>query len=500
MHKMINQHKAKQLTMAQHSLWLESPYARFLQYCNKDELLQSQIPFYDAVEAFPQLLLKLASMLTDADARFFIVENIWQEHGQGDKEQFHTESFKRHLNSLGFDGLFFKNPFVTKWLDSLFAIQCPKVLFHTLSAIEYIYALISESMAQTLQDMRLLSKPEHYKTHSVIDWTHGEELLISMSLSNIDFNESLFIQAQHEFINLFSQLALITSKELTQFINDEPISFVHTRESTNVIDHALSSIAADNIQVLCICSGGENPIYYAAQDKVDHVLAFDMNPAQLQVCQNKMSACFDYDSQGRFEFLFTRVRRYFIQVDGTNTIVSDYEINSNLLSWAIEQSFTDQVLSTLFTDDAIKYTKQSFSEHFKKVYFGMCKQALTGELNANSKNILFSEPITIAKKHAQIALNKVELAHMDAPQALTKGKFDVIDLSNIGDWMPSIQFKHVLVKACSALKPNGQLILRRLLGDYCLTEQGLVSVERLIDDTGFYTETVIVKNESLSNQ
>jgi hypothetical protein len=483
----------KHITLEQESVWLNSPYALFLQHCNRDELLRSQTPFYYAVEAFPLLLLKLASMIPDSDARYFIVENIWEEHGQGDSDKFHTKSFIRHLNSLGFDGELYKNPFITTWIDALLATDCPKTLFHNLAAIEYIYAVISDSISDKLNGMTLLSEPDHYQKHSEIDWTHGEEILISMSKCGIEFDATLFIQAQHDFITLFGQMSLPTMSEVDLLMKREPVSFVYARESTNVIDQVLASINADDLAVLCICSGGENPIHYAKNTKVSHVSAFDLSLGQLQVCRDKINRDFDHSTPGSFEFLFERVRRYFTGEDGKNNILIAYEANPDLLAWVIGNTFTDSILSSIFTDEAVKYTKASFSDHFTRVYFGMCEDAKRANPHPNTLNVLLNVPVDAEVGNGVLVADKVSLFHLNASQALSRGSYDVIDLSNIGDWMPIVEFKALLTSARQALKPNGSIVLRKLLGDYCLSSIGFIDVTPLHDNTGFYTQTVVVK-------
>ncbi len=95
---------AKEITQDSNIVWQGSKYLTFLAKANREELQRSQVPFYYAVEAFPLLLLKLASQITNEGARYLIVENIWEEHGQGDQNKFHTQTFKTHLAALGFNG------------------------------------------------------------------------------------------------------------------------------------------------------------------------------------------------------------------------------------------------------------------------------------------------------------------------------------------------------------------------------------------------------------
>jgi single-stranded DNA-specific DHH superfamily exonuclease len=72
------------------------------------------------------------------------------------------------------------------------------------------------------------------------------------------------------------------------------------------------------------------------------------------------------------------------------------------------------------------------------------------------------------------------------------GKFHLIDLSNIGDWMPLTDFQQLVRQAFGQLHNNGRLVLRRLLGDYSLMDLTVGRITPLYDETGFYSETVVV--------
>ena len=489
---------AKEITQDSNIVWQGSKYLTFLAKANKEELLRSQIPFYYAVEAFPLLLLKLASQITNEGARYMIVENIWEEHGQGDQNKFHTQTFKTHLAALGFNGEYFKNPIVTKWLDNLFRIESLSDLFHELSAIEYMYAVISESISINLDRVDLLCEQEHYLNHSELDWSHGEDILISMNKCGIDFNKTTFKRAQLDFINLFAKLAVPTLKETTHAKNTLPVNFYHTREAPNVISEVMGSFhIKSDIDVLTICSGGENVIHYLAHDNVSTITAFDMNKAQLEVCQQKLSPS-DKSPQnqiGRFEYLFELVREYFINTKNELTIVQDYAVSCDALNYVIDLVFDNRILTTLFSDEATKYSKQSFSEHFKLTYAKMLNDIIDKNItNTNSDNVILGTNIT---DEFTTLFNRdntsITYLNQSAETVMSRaGKFHLIDLSNIGDWMPLTDFQQLVRQAFGRLHNNGRLVLRRLLGDYSLMDLPVGRITSLYDETGFYSETVVI--------
>ena len=490
---------AKKTTQESSLIWNKSRYMTFLSNANRDELLKSQIPFYYAVKAFPLLLLKLASQIKNEDARYLIVENIWEEHGQGEKNKFHTHTFKSHLSSLGFKSELYKNPFITEWIDSLFNTESLSSLFHQLAAIEYMYAVISESITNKLSSIDLLRDQDHYLKHSEIDWSHGEDILISMNKCGINFNKDEFKEAQLIFINLFSKMSVPTQKETLNIKQTIPVSFYHTRESSNVIDEAITLL--DNniaMDVLTVCSGGESVIHYASHENVSTVTAFDMNNSQLNTCLDKISlgnnCC--HTGSGRFEYLFLLVREYFIDHKNSQTILN-YNNNSEVLDYVIDMVFDNEILNILFSDEATKYSKLSFKDHFKSVYKKMTLDVLDRDINnKNSNNVILGTPFTNNINNDTLKETPINYLNQSANSILSKKEmFHLIDLSNIGDWMPYNDFEKLVSKAINKLHNNGILIVRRLLGDYSLANLNFSNITSLYDDTGFYSETVVIKNE-----
>ena len=490
---------AKEITQDSNFAWKKSKYFTFLASANKDELLCSQVPFYYAVEAFPLLLLKLASKIRNENARYLIVENIWEEHGQGTREKFHTHTFNTHLTALGFNGEHVKNPFITKWIHDLFQIDSLSDLYHELAAIEYMYAVISASIAGSLKRVGLACEQAHYLYHSELDWSHGEDILIAMTLSDINFNKITFKNAQLNFINLFAKMVVPTQIEIDHAKNILPISFYHTREAPNVINEVIASFNnMEKLDVLTICSGGENVIHYLSRNCVSSITTFDMNQAQLDVCAHKLSSNFgnDFMEIGKFEYLFELVREYFINYKNEQMIIHDYAYSDDALNYVIELVFDVKILSTLFSEEATKYSKQSFSDHFKSIYAKMFNDIIDITIkNKNSENVILGIKINDSKNTFQNP-NKVPITYLNqsAQTVLSQGnKYHLIDLSNIGDWMPYEDFQQLIINAFDRLHNNGCLVLRRLLGDYSLMNLTIGQVIPLYDETGFYSQTVMIK-------
>jgi len=59
--------------------------------------------------------------------------------------------------------------------------------------------------------------------------------------------------------------------------------------------------------------------------------------------------------------------------------------------------------------------------------------------------------------------------------------------------MPYSEFQQLIKQAFDRLHNNGRLVLRRLLGDYSLMDIRVGDIIELYDETGFYSETVMIK-------
>lgn len=66
-----------------------------------DVFKKSQINFYSAVCYFPRPLFMLCARIDSYSKRLSILENIFDEHGNGDVKKSHGETYKQYLINLG---------------------------------------------------------------------------------------------------------------------------------------------------------------------------------------------------------------------------------------------------------------------------------------------------------------------------------------------------------------------------------------------------------------
>ena len=81
------------------------------------------------------------------------------------------------------------------------------------------------------------------------------------------------------------------------------------------------------------------------------------------------------------------------------------------------------------------------------------------------------------------------------PKDLKTGtKYDIIDISNIGDWMTQEEFSNVINNVKTMMNPKAHLMARKLLGDYSLekilSNHGF-DCSVVSDKTSFYTEFIV---------
>lgn len=534
---------AKVRTLDKKAEWKSSPYFKFLETATKKELLLSQTGFFFAVQAFPRMLARLAGMIETTEARLLIVENIWEEHGHGKLTESHQNTFKTVLQALGNNssGALERNPVIDAWIQHVMGIVDKRELFHALAGVEYIYAMISETIAEALcrcnHEEGLDCEQIHYGKHAELDWEHGKELLEAMGTDmaadgvEVQFDERMFDQAQRDFMRMYDAMAFPTVADMKLLFKQQQVAFYHTREDQEVMGRALASITKEKKRVLTTCSGGEHVLYALGRDDVAMVTAVDMNPKQIEVCQSKITTAVstmvaaekrgktDIRTAGRFEVLFSWVSSYLTHPGFGNRsqekgyISSTASADNAHICFIVSRVFRDDVLREVFTEAAIKHSpRNAFVKHFIKVFERQVKilqrEASTFE-NDMARSILLGEalPVLGLPENALTRVHYIE-ANLGNIEAFfsEEQEYDVIDLSNCGDWMEEADFHNAVDFALTnRLGPGGKLILRRLQGKYDLTKlvkemqakkflsaSQCYTTESEEDRTMFYSQIVVI--------
>ena len=488
-------------------------YAQFMRDSTQEEFSRSQIPFYFAVKAFPRALCYLASMIEEPSVRLSLAENIWEEHGNGDANCFHINTFHQYLTAIaGENYLLSHNPLIEEWITSWFEPKNVHALACQLAAIEYLYAPISEKLAAHIETLSLHNEQGHYSKHAVLDWDHGKDLFeIALHYDDsADYEKTfeLFSQAQKQFIAVMNGMVVFTEQEV-QAIAQDPIAFYYLREDGDVALRALAQLEDREIlNILTICSGGENILRYLQLPQAMNIMALDMNVHQYQLLIDKLahlqgktdcSKILTESSQGKFERIFKHLRERFTQSEQI-IFRQTGKISEEKLHFAVKDIFSRHNLSVIFTDNAVKYTQKDFAEHFCQVFLSTFETGSFGEQNI--RNILSNEPFNYKTASHLLMENKsiVPLIHyvndVDVfdQMAANDEQVDVIDLSNIGDWVEPEILQALVEKAYQRLNIGGLLIIRKLLGDYDLkniVKNAGFSAKNEIDSSYFYEEVIV---------
>jgi len=228
--------------------------------------------------------------------------------------------------------------------------------------------------------------------------------------------------------------------------------------------------------------------------------------------------------RGRFEALFRELAAAF-RAAGLDPLARPGEA----LAWpgwrgAFERVFERERLAATFGRAAVAYSmERSFGEHFADVFASALRRAIPegsdppweGE-NPFLRQVWedryapdlggpqalpdwLREPGRIASRNSRLHMHLGTF--QDAlPHLAREGPYDLVQTSNISDWMPVPALEAMVDEAASALAPGGALVMRRLNGDHDL--QAIVArrldvdpdeCARLLreDRSFFYREVVI---------
>ena len=472
----------------------KTKFFHFCQNATREEFLKSQVGFYYAVSAFPQMLCKLASQIETSEIRLKVAENIWEEHGNGYDQKFHTKSFINYLTSLGLkDDKLEHNFFVDTWVKQCLSLPLSASQYAAyLAGIEYIYAKLSLLVCKTLERFDLVCEQNHYEKHGELDFHHAQDLLeVAYELENTDHYQTFCLSVDN-FIDLFNQMTFMTHSEV-EHISKEKIAFYYSREDSQV---ELSCLKNSRSSILTVCSGGEHIIHIKKCYPDARIVALDINVHQIELTKNKIENISEFQENpifnvGKFELIF----QYFaskISMEDIKKIQKNDYFSIKKLELLCRDIFSNQNLNIIFTEDATKYSSDNFSLHFFTIFLDKIKKMdndCSNMANILGKTLPSQFPISINNKDIDYFLGD-----FDSFFKQSDAKFDLISISNIGDWMPQDKYIFLIDTAISFLNYKGCLVARKLLGDYSLQDifsNRFSKFHMETDITGFYKECMV---------
>lgn len=148
-----------------------------------EKFQKTQLDFYDAVIFFTKPMFVIASKLNSYKQRLIILNNIMDEHGDGELSQTHGETFKQYLLLLGVyeeEILNRKQNKATKTFNEMLLKKAKKkgtcFSLAMMGIIEDRYVGITNLLSEYLIKNKLLNKDKliHYKIHKDLDIEHAD--------------------------------------------------------------------------------------------------------------------------------------------------------------------------------------------------------------------------------------------------------------------------------------------------------------------------------------
>lgn len=224
--------------------------------------------------------------------------------------------------------------------------------------------------------------------------------------------------------------------------------------------------------LLLIGSGGETLFHLLSKfgDNIEHIECVDININQIGVIKNKL--------------LFMK-NNIFINYTG---LFDELLYNANKEDdW--NKYFNNELLIELFTDNAVKYTSSSFSDHFKNVSLSINKNTyFYNLLNYKIYNPEYFNNIDMILNN----IHKVKFHNNNLVDFLknTYECYDFMSLSNVSDWISNDEFINLINLAENKLNNNGVIVMRRLLSDNIIKPTNNLILKEYNDRTKFYSQCV----------
>lgn len=315
------------------------------------------------------------------------------------------------------------------------------------------------------------------------------------------------------------------------------ISFAQVREDP-AIEHMLLNKLKENIDILSISSGGCT-ILSLLEDKVNQITAIDMNKEQNYLCELKSRLCCYYKDdadklikylQGEYDddhmlYIFDNLeisqecKTYWQEnitylLEGINRCGKYEQIFRELAKNNLDcgKVFGQDNLIEKFGKNAVKYSND-FVQHFTNIidtykakYFPARNYFYYQILR--DKYPILNRPLYMKKLDViNNNINKIKYVNQNMLEYLETckdGTYNIIQISNITDWMDDTQRNKLITECKRVLKNDGYIVSRKLNGKYSL--QNLIGTEFEImdniphDTSEFYKEVVVgVKHLSESS-
>jgi pyrroloquinoline quinone (PQQ) biosynthesis protein C len=152
---------------------------------DKSDFVETQIQFYSAVEFFARPMAALVSKIPCPEQRLGILRNVWEEHGEGNRDHFHKFTFLTFLQRL--DGCTYEKVktrvlwpelrIFNTTLDGACNSDNYLIGVGTMGMIERMFSDISFFIGQGVIQRGWITADQliHYDLHETLDIKHAED-------------------------------------------------------------------------------------------------------------------------------------------------------------------------------------------------------------------------------------------------------------------------------------------------------------------------------------
>lgn len=308
------------------------------------------------------------------------------------------------------------------------------------------------------------------------------------------------------------------------------IMFSQVREDPAIELYCLNKL--NNPNVLLVGSGGCTVLSLIANGNVNSIDIIDLNICQLYLIQLKIQLIITLQdlnqilnffegklTKQEYDQLFNSLnleedcRNYFISQmnliyqginqTGVYELLFKELIDSN---YNYEKVFSNENLIHKFGINAVKYsTKIPFSEHFKQImtkyqnnytinnnYF--YHQMVNNSYNSSCLPHYLQNINGLIKNLQNVQINYIHADYRDYIKYCNK-TYDLIQTSNLTDWMSEDQINQLLSDISNKLNHKNYIILRKFNGDYDLNQLASqyfkINNDIQHDTSEFYNEVVV---------
>ncbi|KTD40768.1 TenA family transcriptional regulator [Legionella parisiensis] len=171
----------------QETNYLNNPYFVHLRdgFFDKSDFVETQIQFYSAVDFFARPMAALVSKIPCPEQRLGILRNVWEEHGEGERDRFHKFTFLVFLQRL--DGCTFEDVkarilwpelrIFNTTLEGVCNSDDYLLGVGTMGMIERMFSDISFFIGRNVVAREWITSGQliHYDLHEKLDLKHAED-------------------------------------------------------------------------------------------------------------------------------------------------------------------------------------------------------------------------------------------------------------------------------------------------------------------------------------